>query len=65
MDTAGDMEGNLSRGTENGPLRLCSGRVLGHFGSGKNQGKLKINQLQLTLDYPSSGLQTKKGSFVY
>ena len=37
-------------GTENGLLRLYGGRVWDHpSSSGKNQGKLRINQPQLTL----------------
>ena len=41
-------KGNFSRGAESGPPRLCSGRVWDHPSSGKNQGKLRTNQPQLT-----------------
>jgi len=37
-------------GTEKGLLRLCGGGVWDHPSSGKNQGKLRINQPQLTPD---------------
>ena len=51
--------GNLAGGgTEKGPLRLCFGGVWDYPISGKNQGKLRTNQPQLT---PSSDLRTKKG----
>jgi len=33
---------------EKGPLRLCGGSVRDHHSSGKNQGELRTNQLQLT-----------------
>ena len=36
------VEGNFSRGTENGPLGLCGAA------HGMNQGKLRTNQPQLT-----------------
>jgi len=56
---------SLAGGTEKGPLRLCGGGVPDHPSSGKNrsgknQGELRINQLQLTLAHPNPGLRTKK-----
>jgi len=38
-------EETLAGRTENGPLRLYSGGVWDHPSSGKNQGKLRTNQL--------------------
>jgi len=49
LDTTGDIERRLYLGgAENGPLRLYSGGVWDHPRSGKNQGKLRTNQRQLT-----------------
>ena len=44
----GDRKEILAGGTENGPLRLRSGVEWDHLSSGKNQGKLRTNQPQLT-----------------
>jgi hypothetical protein len=40
--------GNFSRVTEKGPLRLCCRGEWDHPSSGKNRGKLRTNQPQLT-----------------
>jgi len=42
-------EETLAEVTEKGPLRLCCRGGWDHPGSGKNQGKLRTNQPQLTL----------------
>jgi hypothetical protein len=42
------------------PLRLHSSGVRDHPSLGKNQGKLRTNQLQLTPALPSLGLRTKR-----
>ena len=53
----GTSKGNSSWGTENGPLKLCSGGVWDRLSSGKHQG---TNQLQLT---PAPDYERKKEIF--
>jgi len=53
----GHRKETLAGGPENGPLRLCSGRVWDHPSSRKNQGKLRTNQPQLT---PAQGYERKR-----